>query len=91
MPADLYDVLMQHEIDLIDEGLIVFRDSAWRVATLLACEPSIMDQATIMVKDLEVAKQLILYPPDLIARIAGPCPLRRYGESGSPRWGGSGG
>jgi hypothetical protein len=70
--ADLYDVLMQHEIDLIDEGLIVFRDGAWRFATLLACEPSIMHQATIMVKDLEVAKlgTLILYPPPMLASIA---------------------
>ncbi len=69
--ADLYDVLMQHEIDLIDDGLIVFRDGAWRFATVLACEPSIMHQATIMVKDLEVAKlgTLILYPPPLLASI----------------------
>jgi hypothetical protein len=69
--ADLYDVLMQHEIDLIDEGLIVFRDSAWRFATLLACEPAIMHPATIMVKDLEVAKlgTLILYPPQMLAAI----------------------
>ena len=69
--ADLYDVLMQHEIDLIDEALIVFRDGAWRFATLLACEPSIMHPATIMVKDLEVAKlgTLILYPPPILAAI----------------------
>ena len=69
--ADLYDVLMQHEIDLIDEGLMVFRDGAWRFAVLLACEPAILHQATIMVKDLEVAKlgTLILYPPPLIASI----------------------
>jgi hypothetical protein len=69
--ADLYDVLMEHEIDLIDEGLIIFRDGAWRLATLLACEPAIMHPATIMVKDLEVAKlgTLILYPPPLIASV----------------------
>jgi len=69
--ADLYDVLMQHEIDLIDEALIVFRDGAWRFATLLAGEPSILHPATIMVKDLEVAKlgTLILYPPPILAAI----------------------
>jgi hypothetical protein len=69
--ADLYKVLMQNEIDLIDAGLVIFRDSAWRFASLLACEPSIAHAATIMVKDLEVAKlgTLILYPPELIAAV----------------------
>ena len=68
---DIYDVLMAHEIDLISRGLIVFRDSAWRFAKLLACEPSVMHKATIMVKDLEVAKlgTLIFYPPALLAEI----------------------
>lgn len=67
--SDIYDVLMQHEIDLISRGLIIFRNSAWRFAKLLACEPSFAHQPTIMVKDLEVAKlgTVIFYPPPLIA------------------------
>jgi len=70
--ADIYHVLMGHEIDLISRGLIVFRDSAWRFAKLLACEPSFAHQPTIMVKDLEVAKlgTLIFYPPPLLAEFA---------------------
>jgi len=69
--ADLYKVLMQHEIDLINAGLVILRDSAWRFASLLAVEPSIMHSATIMVKDLEVAKlgTLILYPPGLLTAV----------------------
>jgi Family of unknown function (DUF5995) len=67
--ADIYHVLMQYEIDLISRGLVIFRDSAWRFARLLACEPSFAQHPTIMVKDLEVAKlgALIFHPPELIA------------------------
>jgi hypothetical protein len=69
--ADLYHVLMRHEIDLIDATLILFRDSAWQFAEVLAVEPGIIHPATIMLRDLEVAKlgTLILYPPELIATI----------------------
>jgi len=67
--ADIYDVLMQNEIDLIDDGLKIFRDAAWNFATILAAEPSFLHPATIVVRDLEVAKfgTLIFYPPELIA------------------------
>ena len=69
--ADLYDVLMKYEIDLVDEGLKFFRDSAWDFAPILAAEPSVLHGPTIMLRDLEVAKlgTLIFYPPDLIATI----------------------
>jgi len=69
--ADIYDVLMKHEIDLIDDGLIVFRDAAWNFATLLALEPAFAHPATILIRDAEVAKfgTLILYPPPLLAGI----------------------
>jgi len=69
--ADLYDALMKHEIDLIDDGLIVFRDGAWNFATLLAVEPAFTHPVTILIRDAEVAKlgTLILYPPPLIAGI----------------------
>lgn len=69
--ADLYDVLMKYEIDLIDEGLKFFRDSAWTFATILAAEPAFAHPATILLRDLEVAKlgTLIFYPPELIATI----------------------
>lgn len=76
--ADIYHVLMRHEIDLITRSLVVFRDSSWRFAKLLACEPSIMHHATIMVKDLEVAKlgTLIFFPPELIAGFVAVVALR---------------
>jgi hypothetical protein len=70
--AALYDVLMTYEIDLINDGLKLFRDSAWHLATLLAAEPAILHPPTILVRDLEAAKlgTTIFYPPPLLARIA---------------------
>ena len=67
--ADIYDVLMQHELDLIADGLVITRDSAWLFAKELAIEPSIMHPATIMMHDMRVAGlgTLILHPPKLIA------------------------
>ena len=67
--SDIYDVLKGDEIDLIGDALLIFRDGAWRFATLLACEPDFAHPPTIMIKDLEVAKfgTLIFYPPPLIA------------------------
>jgi hypothetical protein len=69
--AEIYDVLQKNEIDLIDDGLKIFRDSAWSFAELLAFEPDFMHPATIMVHDLEVAQfgTLILHPPPFIASI----------------------
>jgi hypothetical protein len=67
--SDIYDVLKGDEIDLIGDALLLFRDGAWRFATLLAEEPDFLHPPTIMIKDLEVAKfgTLIFYPPPLLA------------------------
>jgi len=69
--ADIYDVLQQHEIDLIGDALKVTRDSAWCFAQKLAIEPPILHPAAIMVHDLEVAQlgTLILHPPGLLANV----------------------
>ena len=67
--ADIYSVLMQHELDLIADGLVITRDSAWLFAKELAIEPSILHPETIMLHDYRVAAlgTLILHPPKLIA------------------------
>ncbi len=69
--GEIYDVLQKNEIDLIGDGLKIFRDSAWSFATLLAAEPDFMHPPTIMVHDLEVAQlgTLMLHPPPFIASI----------------------
>ena len=41
--ADIYDVCMKNEIDLIGDGAMVFRDSAWRFAR---CWPPSRDSHT---------------------------------------------
>ena len=66
--ADIYEVLMGHELDLIADGLVVVRDSAWRFASLLASQPGIVDPAIIRLHDLKVAAlgRLILDPPGLL-------------------------
>jgi Family of unknown function (DUF5995) len=70
--ADIYDVLMSREIDLIADGLVIVRDGAWELAEVLAAMPSILDPSTIMLHDLKVAKigMLILHPPGLLAHVA---------------------
>ena len=70
--AAIYTLLMQYEFDLIADGLVIVRDSAWRFAELLAAEPAILHEATIDVHDLEVAElgHLILHPPGLLSKIA---------------------
>ncbi|HEY6136404.1 MAG TPA: hypothetical protein VI670_01440 [Thermoanaerobaculia bacterium] len=69
--SDIYDVLMRDEIDLIDDGLKIFRDAAWHFAEVLAAELPPLHPPTIMLRDLEVAKfgTLIFYPPPLLATI----------------------
>jgi hypothetical protein len=69
--ADIYSVLMQHELDLIADGLVVVRDRAWLFAKLLADEPSILHASTIMVNDLRVAHlgTFILHPPKVLAGV----------------------
>jgi hypothetical protein len=69
--ADVYAVLMQHQIFLINEALKNFRDDAWRFASLLALEPSFARPVTILVRDRTVARQteLIFDPPGLVGLI----------------------
>ena len=66
--ADIYRVLMNHELDLIADGLVVVRDSAWNFASLLASQPGFVDPAIIKLHDLKVAGlgKLILDPPGLL-------------------------
>lgn len=69
--ADVYAILMQHELDLIADGLVVVRDEAWRFAELLAKTPGFVDPAVIAVHDLKVAElgKLILNPPGFLEHI----------------------
>jgi hypothetical protein len=71
--SDIYDVLMEDEIDLITESLKIFRDAAWRFASVLAAEIPPLHPPTILLRDLEVAKfgTLIFFPPPLIAAVIG--------------------
>lgn len=62
--ADLYTVLQDNEIDLINETLKAFRDSAWAFATVLAREPDFLHPGTILARDLQVAQQgALMYNP----------------------------
>ncbi len=51
----LYDCLQQDEIDLIGDGLAVFRDNAWRFACVLSALPHVVDPLTITLKDAETS------------------------------------
>jgi Family of unknown function (DUF5995) len=66
--ADIYNVLMSHELDLIADGLVVVRDSAWNFASLLASNPGFLDPTIISLHDLKVAGlgKLVLDPPGLL-------------------------
>ena len=62
--ADLYTVLQDDEINLINETLKSFRDSAWIFASVLAREPDVLHPGTILVRDLQVAQQgALMYNP----------------------------
>lgn len=69
--ADLYDLMMKYELDLIADGLVITRDAAWRFAKRLADEPHFLHHASIDVHDVAVAElgKLILDPPGLLAKI----------------------
>lgn len=69
--ADVYAVLMQHEIFVINEALKTMRDSAWRFATILAVEPAFLRPITIWARDRKVARQveLIYDPPGVVGLI----------------------
>jgi Family of unknown function (DUF5995) len=66
--ADLYAVLMNNEIFLINEAVATFRDSAWRFAAILALEPGFARPLTIWARDRQVAgeAELIYDPPGLV-------------------------
>ena len=53
--ADVYAVLRNNEIFLIDETVTTFRDDAWRFATILAHEPGFLRPLTIRLRDLTVS------------------------------------
>jgi hypothetical protein len=69
--ADVYVVLMQNEIFLIDQAVTNFRDDAWRFATILAIEPGFVRPVTIRLRDVTVAGQGVLMydPPGLVGLI----------------------
>jgi Family of unknown function (DUF5995) len=66
--ADLYHVLTNNEIFLIDEAVKTLRDSAWTFARILALEPGLAHPVTIWARDQKVSTQaeLIYDPPGLI-------------------------
>jgi hypothetical protein len=70
--ADVYAVLMDHQISLINEALKQIRDDAWRFATVLALAPSIARPPAIWVRDRHIAGQnkLIYDPPGVVGLIA---------------------
>lgn len=67
--AELYAVLQEKQIALIDEAVKAYRDSAWRFAVILAASPDLLDLGEILARDLQVAQQgaLIFDPPGPIA------------------------
>jgi hypothetical protein len=75
--ADLYAVLKNEQVFLINETVQGYRDSAWLFAMVLAATPGFADPAAIVLRDLQVAQQaaLIYKPPPpmsaFISAIAG--------------------
>jgi Family of unknown function (DUF5995) len=63
--ADLYAVLKNEQVFLINEAVQGYRDSAWRFALVLAATPGFADPAAIVLRDLQIAQQaaLIYKPP----------------------------
>jgi Family of unknown function (DUF5995) len=69
--ADIYAVLMEHEIFVVNEAVKTMRDSAWRFATILALQPSFLRPITIWTRDRAIAHQgeLIFDPPGMVGLI----------------------
>ena len=69
--ADVYAVLMQHQIFVINQVVRTARDSAWRFATRLNMQPGFTRPVSIWLRDRKVAGQteLIYDPPGLIGLI----------------------
>jgi Family of unknown function (DUF5995) len=66
--ADLYHVLTNNELFLIDQAVKILRDSAWTFAGILALEPRLARPVTIWTRDQQVSRQAELQydPPGLI-------------------------
>ena len=69
--ADLYQILADNEIFMINQAIAAMRDSAWRFAILLAVVPGFTRPFTIWARDRKVAVQadLIYHPPGIIGVI----------------------
>jgi hypothetical protein len=69
--AELYQVLANNEIFLINQTVRAMRDSAWRFAIVLAVVPGFTRPLTIWARDRQVAGQadLIYHPPGIIGVI----------------------
>lgn len=65
--AEVYGVLMDNQIFLINQGVTFFRDGAWRFAAILAHEPEFAHAATVWLRDRQVARRgdLIYHPTAL--------------------------
>ncbi len=64
--AALYAVLKNEQINLINDTVQGYRDSAWRFAIILAATPGFADPAAIVVRDLQIAQQgALIYKPPL--------------------------
>lgn len=66
--AEIYAVLSNNEIFVINEAITQFRDDAWRFARILSFEPGCVRPVTIGIRDFAVAEQcgLIYHPPGLV-------------------------
>jgi hypothetical protein len=69
--AELYQILADNEIFLINQSVAAMRDSAWRFAIVLAVVPGFAHPLTIWARDRKVAAQadLIYHPPGVIGLI----------------------
>jgi len=69
--AELYQVLADNEIFLINQAVAAMRDNAWRFAIFLAVVPGFTRPLTIWAHDRKVAAQadLIYHPPGIIGVI----------------------
>ena len=70
--ADVYAVLRDHEVFVVNEVIRGYRDSAWRFATRLALQPNILRPISIRLRDRKVAGQgaAIYDPPSLTGVLA---------------------
>ena len=69
--ADLYQILADNEIFMINQAVAAMRDSAWRFAVVLAVVPGLTRPLAVYVRDRTVAAQadLIYHPPGIIGVI----------------------